>query len=82
MKAYILKYTFGEGKGKVPLEEVRDYGDGTFKRVGGFNLLRWPDIAFSKEEAIKKAEILRKNKIDALKRQIQRLEKLELKFEE
>lgn len=78
MKVWITKYALTRG---ILEREVEDCGDGIVKDDSSYITCYYnkKDYCLDNESAIAKAEEMRKKKIDSLKKQIDKLEKM--KFE-
>lgn len=74
-KAYITKYALTDGIIEKEGEIVKD----TYFNVRKYGFFSKGDYFFTKEEAIEKAEQMRLKKIESLKKQILKLEKLTFK---
>lgn len=74
-KAYITKYALTDGIIEKEGRIVKD----TYFDVEKYGFFSKGDYFFTKEEAIEKAEKMRLKKIESLKKQILKLEKLTFK---
>lgn len=80
MKVWITKYALTSG---ILEKEVKDFGDGSVKEIENSFPIYYhgegKEWHRTKESAIAKAEEMRKKKIASLKKQIEKLEKMEFK---
>jgi len=81
MKVYITQYALSKGILERDAEIALNISDDMIKiNTDGYtNYYHKPDWYFDRQEAIEHAEVMRKKKIDSLKKQIKKLENL--KFE-
>ena len=80
MKVWITKYALTSG---ILEKEVKDFGDGSVREIENSFPIYYhgegKEWHRTKESAIAKAEEMRKKKIASLKKQIEKLEKMEFK---
>lgn len=77
MKVWISKYSLSQGVYEI---EVEDCGDGIVRTKEAFSVFfheEGKDWHKTKESALAKAEEMRQRKIESLKKQISKLEKIE-----